>query len=321
MYFSVNNFVQAFDDAGTGIDLTDFRSGYYQAPQFVPVDQYITEEPYSLDITLWQTDQYGYDNLVSFYDNGFGYTAESQAIFDPLGDMVLFVGFGLSTSYSALGTSTESSRGGMSYSEALDVHYGYLNPPLYWFNLTGHDEIVGNNFKDKIFGAAGDDLLRGKKGHDLLNGGSGWDEIYGQAGNDKLVGASGYDYLDGGTGRDFILGGKGGDFLLGRSGHDKMFGDSGNDDLFGGSGDDNLIGGGGNDYLVGGKGSDTFKFTKGRDVIADYQARDFIDLSRADARSAESVANERSDRVVMNFGDGDKLVILGVDDFNDLNII
>ena len=138
-----------------------------------------------------------------------------------------------------------------------------------------------------MWGGAGDDMLRG-------DGGS--DRLFGQAGKDTLRGGGGSDHLDGGQGLD------------------RLFGDAGADRLDGGTG---------KNLLKGGAGADVFAHAAaGTDRIRDF--RD--DLDRLELDSAlwdgdlnrreviRTYAEETRRGVVLDFGDGGTVTVLGLDD-------
>jgi len=155
------------------------------------------------------------------------------------------------------------------------------------------------------FGSAGDDTLTGTDKSDVL---------FGLDGNDSVFAAGGNDLAFGGPGDDQIFGGKGDDHLFGGKGDDALVGEAGNDDLFGGAGRDLLVGGAGKDKLDGGADDDTFLIRKGTgiDVVEHLQAGDRIDVRDFNFSSFEAVqgaAHQKHDDVVINFGNGDQLVL------------
>src|SRR5262245_39854553 len=155
------------------------------------------------------------------------------------------------------------------------------------------------------FGTNGDDTLYRTDKSDI---------IIGLDGNDSVFAAGGNDIAFGGPGNDQIFGGKGDDQLLGGKGDDALVGDAGKDDLFGGAGRDLLVGGAGKDKLDGGADDDTFLIRKGTgiDVIEELQAGDRIDVRDFNFSSFQAVqgaAHQKHDDVVINFFNGDQLVI------------
>ena len=106
----------------------------------------------------------------------------------------------------------------------------------------------------------------------LVLGGNDFDNrIYGAAGNDTITGDHGSDRLYGADGNDTLMGG---------GGIDRLFGNGGDDTLNGGNGNDRLNGGTGMDQLTGGAGNDTFIFNApldgvtNVDTILDYVVAD-----------------------------------------------
>lgn len=190
--------------------------------------------------------------------------------------------------------------------------------PLYDLpTLPGGVELAGNGGADTLTGTEYDDLLAGKGGRDLLYGLGGDDQVFGDGGQDQLYGDAGNDSLLGGDDKDRLYGGDGADSLLGGEGKDR---------LYGGSGNDSLVGGGGKDMLVGGGGADRFLFNRldGKDKIRDFNpGQDQLWLDPAlwgggldAAEVLESYGRIRKHNLVLNFGDGDKLVLKGIDDWH-----
>lgn len=183
----------------------------------------------------------------------------------------------------------------------------------------GADKLSGWAADDLLVGRAGNDTLLGNGGNDTLRGGTGNDLLRGGAGNDRLQGDSGNDRLAGGTGNDVLLGGAGNDRLFGDWGNDTLRGGTGNDVLHGGSGNDRLEGNAGNDRLTGGTGADSFVFRKGdgKDRITDFTpdqdrlliARSLLDRDMDDF--ARDHMRKTNDGVVIDFGDGDQITLLG----------
>jgi Ca2+-binding RTX toxin-like protein len=118
------------------------------------------------------------------------------------------------------------------------------------------------------------------------------DAVSSYGGNDFIAGRAGNDTLSGGQDSDMLIGQQGSDVLQGGAAIDILFGYSGNDRIVGGEGQDVIAGNDGNDKLTGGAGADAFLF-KGRtntDVINDFGRG------------------------------GDRMVLIGVDSFDDLTI-
>ncbi|KRW93169.1 hypothetical protein AQY21_26485 [Paracoccus sp. MKU1] len=183
----------------------------------------------------------------------------------------------------------------------------------------GHDTLNGNAGHDRLIGGDGFDSLHGGVGDDTLQGGNGNDTLAGAEGRDQLRGGSGNDTLWGGAGHDTLLGGDGTDMLDGGAGNDWLRGELGNDRLIGGDGSDTLHGGYGNDVLNGGAGADVFIFQDGHgaDTINGYQRgidRLLIDDVLLDANPSAFMRDhmrKTADGVVIDFGDGDRIVVNG----------
>lgn len=156
-------------------------------------------------------------------------------------------------------------------------------------------------------------------GNDRVVGNAAANNLSGNSGNDRLFGGLGDDTLSGGHWRDMLFGGDGNDRLLGDGGADVLNGGAGNDVLFGGTANDTLDGGLGHDRLTGGSGADSFIYAAGRDTIAAFE--DNIDTLHIEAdllgagagwADLRRLGRERADHVLFNFGDGDVLIVMGV---------
>ena len=87
----------------------------------------------------------------------------------------------------------------------------------------GNDSVQGDDFANRLDGAAGNDTLLGAEGNDTLIGGDGNDSLNGGVDNDLLIGGAGSDTLVASLGRDVLTGGAGNDVYvvdmsLGRAG-------------------------------------------------------------------------------------------------------
>jgi len=127
-----------------------------------------------------------------------------------------------------------------------------------------------------------------------------------------LLTAYGVDGFDGMVayvlkGKDTMIGSKLGDLLAGEAGNDKILGNKGDDLIYGEAG---------NDRLSGGRGSDTFFFEPGmgKDIVTDFDAlggdlkQDYLNLPF----DAEYTEIQKGRNLVLDFGEGDTLTLLGV---------
>ena len=128
------------------------------------------------------------------------------------------------------------------------------------------DELIGNEFANRLWGEGGNDLIQGGAGHDTLDGGLGTDTLdYSDLGvadsvsvtlhsdnsTQAFVTRQGQSEIDHITGFENVMGGQGNDTLIGSVRANL---------LRGGAGDDWLSGQGGPDTLDGGEGFDTASF-------------------------------------------------------------
>lgn len=185
------------------------------------------------------------------------------------------------------------------------------------FGGAHNDSLRGGRDDDLLDGGDGDDFLAGQGGRDAMNGGLGHDTLKGGGGEDHMYGEGGNDFLKAGGANDFVKGQFGDDIVSGNRGNDTLEGGWGNDTLRGGGDNDTLVGGGGDDILVGGSGSDHFVFEAGfdRDVIRDLDPNeDIIALdngwvTREAVENILSTAQLTSDGLVLEFGNGDSLIL------------
>lgn len=203
--------------------------------------------------------------------------------------------------------------------DAFDYNLDFGRDPALFDGATparnsDHDPvIVSFNFEPELI------LISGTDQRDFLKGTDADERIEGLAGNDVLRGRGGDDLIIGGDGNDWIWGQKGDDTIEAGIGNDKMFG---------GQGDDLLIAGSGQfDRLFGGQGADTFLFSAeiandsatDRHHVFDFNANeDVVDLGGAVVENAIG----RFTHVVLELAGGqDKVVLFGVNDFNDITFV
>jgi Ca2+-binding RTX toxin-like protein len=137
------------------------------------------------------------------------------------------------------------------------------------------------------------------------------------------------DVINGGGGADTLTGLSDNDVLRGDAGNDVLIGGAGNDVLNGGTGNDRLDGGTGADKLTGGSGSDVFVFAKGygADQILDFQkSYDKLDLHAFGLNGMAGLAKAAAisagtNSMMLDFGGGDQLTILGLTKLSSTNII
>ena len=331
MLLATNNVIEIKDNAGVGLDLRAWKSGFFNPGS--PDANFLTIV--SADVSY---DAFGNPDFYFVeFSNGlsFGMLLEAgplgvsgtfEATFLPGadGEIFLSVGYGLSTARDALFDNVENHQFFISYSELDAVLAGNASLPPSFFALTGHDEVIGNKFADQIVGAGGNDLLIGKGGGDRIWGGSGTDTIKGGAGSDVAKGGSGADNILGGGGNDKLIGQGGGDRISGQGGNDLLVGNGGNDRLNGGGGKDSLNAGDGRDKLVGGAGADRFIFTPGDDfnLIADFQdGADRIVAKGASGFGALRITESGGDAIVSYRGTTIRLDGVDSDDLSAADFI
>lgn len=188
------------------------------------------------------------------------------------------------------------------------------------------DRAVGRRGDDFALGDSDAEQFSMKNGDDAVFAGGGNDKVQGGAGRDSLEGQGGKDTLSGGDGRDVLLGQSGRDVLKGGNGNDTMFGGADHDIIRGGKGADILFGGAGNDLLIGGPGNDRFDFTVGRDTVGDftddrdtlYLASDLWEDSLTIREVVRTFATNTADGVAFDFGEGNSLLVQGIESRSDL---
>lgn len=116
-----------------------------------------------------------------------------------------------------------------------------------------------------------------------------------------------------------VVGTESRDIFFGRGGDDVFSGGGGFDTLLGGGGNDRLRGGSGGDTLKGGAGEDIFIFDEGdgNDRIQDFRAEDTLDLRGLDLDAGQDLAEFASlnsdGHLMLDFGDGDSIMLQGLD--------
>lgn len=161
------------------------------------------------------------------------------------------------------------------------------------------DTLYGDEFANRLGGAAGVDRLFGRDGDDVLAGGLGNDGLFGDAGFDLVDFAAGAAVnVDLRSSSNVATRGSEVDTLRGIEG---AIGSGSADTLTGDAGANLFRGQGGMDTMTGGAGADSFDFDATaqsavgvrRDVVTDFTAgSDELDLATIDARSATPGTNE-----------------------------
>lgn len=184
-------------------------------------------------------------------------------------------------------------------------------------------ETLGGKLTGKVTGGFGDDIIV------TDNPQIDYTETAGQ-GTDTVK--STVTYSLGNNIENLILIGEQMAWAVGNGLDNSLLGNSADNMLFGNGGFDTLDGAAGNDTLSGGTGGDTFVFNKGydSDTISQFvDGEDIIYLSDfagidsfADLNEKITQAQSGAD-VIIDFGEGDKLTIKGVDlvDLNDQDFL
>ncbi|MCC8431471.1 calcium-binding protein, partial [Reyranella aquatilis] len=163
-----------------------------------------------------------------------------------------------------------------------DAMSGGLGNDVYYVDDAGDvvTEVAGEGI-DSIYTSVNLTLTAGQEIESLwANAGATGLVLGGNDFNNRIYGAAGNDTLSGDHGSDRLYGEEGNDTLSGGGGADHLFGDGGNDTLNGGHGNDRLNGGTGMDQLTGGAERDTFIFNApldgatNVDTIMDYVVAD-----------------------------------------------
>ncbi len=217
----------------------------------------------------------------------------------------------------------------------------------------GADVITGGAGDDILTGGIGDDILQGDGGADTLTGGGGSDTAsYASAASAVEVtlwqgtGALGDALGDTYSGIENLRGSRFDDQLGGNRGDNRLDGGDGNDVILGASGNDLLDGGAGADTLSGNSGNDTFVFAAGAaadsitdfdavgndmidatgqgfDTLADFQALagssgDLNVVDAGDAAPGITVSSTGGGAdLLLDFGGGDQLTLLGVSELQE----
>lgn len=231
------------------------------------------------------------------------------------------------------GSGADTIRGG-GHADVVEGGNGRDRAFLGWGDDTYSDTGQGGrNGRDSIRGEGGNDSIEAGGGADTLDGGSGNDTLSGQRGADLIRGDSGHDRLIGGEGNDTVIGGDGRDTVLLGSGADTFRdsaqgGWSGGDNIRGMGGNDWIMVMGGDDTISGGAGSDSFVF-KGDNIganrITDYASEDILRIDDAlwsatlePWQVINRFAETTNDGVELDFGNGNSVLLVGVQSIADL---
>lgn len=123
-------------------------------------------------------------------------------------------------------------------------------------------------------------------------------------------------------GHDMISGSQFNDKLDGYKGNDIVIGGDGNDKLYGNKGKDDIAGELGKDKMWGGKSKDKFYYAEGygKDKVMDWEKKKdkvvFDNELVSSFKDVEDAATEKGNKVIVNFGSGDKLIFKNTD-FSD----
>jgi Ca2+-binding RTX toxin-like protein len=268
-------------------------------------------------------------------------TAEANILTGNAGENLLIAGEGADTIYGG------GARDAIFGEAGADLIYGEDGID-YLIGGTGDDTIYGGNQADEIYGQDGNDLiyggddfqtdiLVGGAGNDTIDGGDAWDLVYGGEGDDVFYVSQQVDWV-------FEFAGQGNDTVYSRSQNgyylydeienlvlldnspfgvgngldNRITGNATANTLLGGLGNDTLDGGAGLDILWGEGGADTFKISQGTglDIIADWTlGSDKLDVSAfgfANLAAAKANMLQVGNDISMNLGNGDALILLGV---------
>jgi Ca2+-binding RTX toxin-like protein len=268
-------------------------------------------------------------------------TAEANILTGNAGENLLIAGEGADTIYGG------GARDAIFGENGADLIYGEDGID-YLIGGEGADTIYGGNQADEIYGQDGADLIYGGQdfqtdilvggaGNDTIDGGDAWDQVYGGTGDDSFYVSQQVDWV-------FEFAGEGNDTVYSRSSNgyylydqienlilldnspfgvgnglaNRITGNAIGNTLLGGGGNDTLDGGAGQDILWGEAGADTFKISQGTglDIIADWLlGTDKLDVSAygfANLAAAKANMLQVGGDISMNLGNGDALIILGV---------
>ncbi|SFC34230.1 fasciclin domain-containing protein [Tropicimonas isoalkanivorans] len=199
----------------------------------------------------------------------------------------------------------------------IDADVGVPNPGIIATDIAAENGVI--HALDGVLLPLSVSGILSQRGTDLVIG-DGASTVYEtRGGNDYVSAGAGNDMVLAGRGNDVVLGRNGSDVLKGQLGADTLIGNKGSDQLNGNRGRDVVDGGRDNDQLRGGAGDDTFVFSKGydRDVVIDFRnGQDVIDVRGTDIDTFGKLDDTFVDRAfgtVLDFGNGDRLVLLGVD--------
>ncbi len=206
------------------------------------------------------------------------------------------------------------------------INYGHMSNPDGAYIMSGSDSL--RDWVSNYGVIEGDIHTNG--GHDSISAIEGTIDgnIYFGRGQDLYQGSQGEvtGTIYGGAGDDQMRGGRADDRIMGGAGSDRIDGNEGNDRLNGGAH---------YDEIEGGAGRDTFVFYKGDDMefIKDFENNiDTLELDESiwgggltPAQVLERFATSENGNTELRFGDGDRILLAGVEDYqllaNDIVLV
>jgi Ca2+-binding RTX toxin-like protein len=159
----------------------------------------------------------------------------------------------------------------------------------------GHDDLIGGDQADTIYGYDGNDHIEGRGGNDALHGGEGYNTILAGAGVDYVTSYAVRGSYDGGSGTDTIdfgVAGSGGRFDLEAGwgnttgqlvtqftlkNFENIWTSFGNDTVWGTGAANEIRTGGGTDFVYGRGGDDTLRAGSGDDAVDGGEGGDWIE--------------------------------------------
>ena len=187
--------IEAFDDLGTGLDMSGFTNGVGTFDLTGSFEGTVTVNPADYDLfELEGSGQY----FIDGWSDGPGDSDSTLVVWRDAGADIFVAHL-------------------LCYDEDTSPTVGFLNIDVVVDDRLLDGDLVRVTFlkgDDQLYGNSFDDILKGGDGKDTVVGRLGDDKLYGEKGNDTLNGNSGKDNLFGGSGRDvfvFDSPGEGGD--------------------------------------------------------------------------------------------------------------
>ena len=187
------------------------------------------------------------------------------------------------------------------------------------------DSIYNDYYNVTVDAGAGNDTIRNTTSwysgvNAIIDAGKGNDSIYNDASNVSIDAGAGNDSIENSGTSSFIIMGSGNDFITNGGGNVSIYAGSGNDTIRNYSSNALINGGKGDDFISLPSYSEfnviEYKSGDGNDTIFGFKANDTLKIG--DGTGSYST-QKSGDNLIVSVGGG-KIILLGAEDFSDVDI-